>query len=59
MMSGHGANAILFDKKNKDWMSKTLATPHALCLIASHFCHPPTPYPIKVDLICVSPLSRS
>ena len=27
MMSGHGANPIFFNKKNKDWMSRTLANP--------------------------------
>ena len=28
MMSGHGANPILFNKKkNKDWTSRTLANP--------------------------------
>ena len=27
MMSGHGANPIFFNKKNKDWKSRTLATP--------------------------------
>ena len=36
-MSGHGANAILLNKKNKDWTSKRLA---------NHPSHPwpPTPY---------------
>ena len=24
-MSGHGTNLVFFDKKNKDWMFKTLA----------------------------------
>ena len=27
MMSGHGANPIFFDKKKKDWTSRTLANP--------------------------------
>ena len=27
MMSGHGANPIFFNKKNKDWTSRTLANP--------------------------------
>ena len=26
-MSGHGANPIFFNKKNKNWASKALATP--------------------------------
>ena len=28
MMSGHGANLIFFDKKNKNWTSRTLTNPH-------------------------------
>ena len=27
MMSGHGANTIFFNKKNRDWTSRTLANP--------------------------------
>ena len=27
MMPGHGENPIFFNKKNKDWKSRTLATP--------------------------------
>ena len=27
MMSGHGGNPISFNKKNKDWTSRTLASP--------------------------------
>ena len=27
MMSSHGANPILFNEKNKDWTSRTLANP--------------------------------
>ena len=27
MMSGHGANLIFFNKKNKDWTSRTLTYP--------------------------------
>ena len=27
MMSGHDANPIFFNKKNKDWTSRTLANP--------------------------------
>ena len=26
MMSGHGTNLIFFNKENKDWASRTLAT---------------------------------
>ena len=42
MISGHVANKILFFKKNKDWMSRTLATTHPLGPIISHFCLTPT-----------------
>ena len=57
MMSGHGANLIFFNKKNKDWTSRALANPH-----------PPTsdnisflpslvpPSSLKVNVICVPPL---
>ena len=47
MMSGHGANPISFNKKNKDLTSRTLATPTPLSPITSHFClttPPPTPF---------------
>ena len=40
MMSSHGAHPIFFNKNDKDWTSRTLATP--LCPITSHFClNPP------------------
>ena len=55
VMSGHGANSIFFNKKNKNWTSRTLATPHLpLRPITSHFCLTPPPIPIKVDVICLS-----
>ena len=38
MMSDHGANPIFFDKKNKDWTSRTLANlPPTLRPITSYF----------------------
>ena len=56
-MSNHGANPIFFNKKNKDWTSRTLANPPPpLRPIASHFCLNPPP-PLKVDVICVSPIT--
>ena len=43
MMSGYGANPIFFNKRNKDWKSRTLANPHPLRSITttSHFCLTP------------------
>ena len=39
MMSGHGANTIFFNKKNDDWMSRTLANPRAPDeLMMNSFC---------------------
>ena len=56
MMSGHGANPIFFNKKNKDWTFRALATPtHPLGPITSRFCLNP-PASLKVDVICVSHL---
>ena len=37
MMSDHGANPIFVNKKNKEWTSRTLANPHPLRPITSHF----------------------
>ena len=55
MMCCHGRNPTFCNKKNKDWTSKTLGNPltptsHNISVL---------PYiltPIKVDVICVSPL---
>ena len=65
MMSGHGANSILFTNNNnnnnnnnkKTLNVQKLANPPTLCPITSHFCLPPTP--LKVDVTCVSPLSKN
>ena len=65
-MSGHGANSSFFNKENKDWMSRILATPTpSLHLITSHFCltptptpHPLTPHPLTPQSgrrICITP----
>ena len=54
MMSGHGANAIFFNKKNEDWTSRTLANPPPPTSDNISFL-PPSPLPFKVDVICVSP----
>ena len=37
-MSGHGANPIFFNKKNKDWTSKTIVNPHPQRPVTSDFC---------------------
>ena len=45
-------------KKNKDWTSSTLANPpFPASNNISFLAYPPSPYPFKVDVICVSPLS--
>ena len=49
MMSGHGANSIFFNRKNKDWTSRTLANPPPPTSDNTSF--------LPVDVICVSPLS--
>ena len=41
MMSGHGANPVFFDKKNKDWASRALVLPHPILPITSNLCLPP------------------
>ena len=55
-MSGHGANLIFFDKKNKDLTSRTLADPHTPTFDNISFLPYPHP-PLKVNVICLSPLS--
>ena len=43
-MSGHGANPIFFNKKNKDWTSRTLANPPSPTSDNISFLpYPPTP----------------
>ena len=50
MVFGHGANINLFNKQNKDWTIRTLATPYATTSdnISSF------PHLLKVDVIWVS-----
>ena len=51
MMSGHGANSLI---KNKDWTSRKLVNPPPLTSDnISFFLYP---LPLKVDVMCVSPL---
>ena len=57
MMSGHDANPIFFNRKNKDWTFRALSTLTSLRRITSHFCLSPPPF-LKVDVICVSPLIK-
>ena len=61
MMSGHGASPIFCNKKNKNRTFRTLATPlPPTSSNISFLPYPPpprTPFPIKLDVICVSPLN--
>ena len=59
-MSGHGANPVFFNKKNKDWTSEHSLTPDPPTSDNILFFpyHTP-PIPLKVDVICVSPLMCS
>ena len=46
MMSGHGANPIFFNKKKKDWTSRTFANPPLPTSDNISFLpYPPTPPP--------------
>ena len=57
-MSGHGANPIFFNKKIKIGRPENSLTPHPPTSNNISFLpYPPPPYPVKVDVICVSPLS--
>ena len=57
-MSGHGANPIFFNKKNKDWTSRTLTPPLPPTSDNISFLpHPHHPRPFKMDVICVSLLT--
>ena len=50
-MSGHGGNPIFFHKKIKIGRPEHSLTPHP------HLILPYPPRPLKVDVICVSPLN--
>ena len=56
-MSGHGANPIFFNKKIKIGRPEHSLTPHPPTSNNISFLPYPPPYPVKVDVICVSPLS--
>ena len=58
MMSGHGADPILLNKKINTGHPEHSLTPHPLRPTTSHFTLPfhTCPTPIEVDVICVSPL---
>ena len=61
-MSGHGANSIFINRKNKDWTSRTLANPpppYVRWHLIFTLLHPhPHIHPLKVNVICVSPLKH-
>ena len=54
IMSGHVANPVFFNKKNKDWMSRTLTSPPPLRPITSHFCLTPIPLPESGHHMCIT-----
>ena len=54
-MSDHGANPIFFNKKSKDWTSRTLGNPPPPTSDNISFLPYPPPH-LKVDVIYVSPL---
>ena len=73
MMSSHGLNTIFFNKKNIDWSSGTLANPTLTPLRPIIYQYlifvlpPPSPPhththtlppPLKVGVICLSPLTK-
>ena len=59
MIPGHGANTIFFNKKIKMGRPEDLVTPHPSTPNNISFLpYSPTP-PLEVDVICVSPLTRT
>ena len=60
MIFGHDTNPIFLSKKNKEWTSGTLANPPPSTSNNISFLpySPPSPHPLKVDVICVSSLNR-
>ena len=57
-MSGQVTNSFFFNRKNKDWTSKTLAKSPPPTSDRISFLLEPLP-PSKVDVICVSLLCRN
>ena len=50
MLSDHGANPIFFNKKHKDWTSRTLANPPSLMF--NNTTHTPPQYRLHM---CITP----
>ena len=65
MMSGHGANPVFFNEKNKDWTSRTLASfwpPTSANILIPTQTHTHThthKVLLKVDVMCVLTLAWS
>ena len=55
MMSGHGANPMFFDKKNKIERPENLLSPQPLRPITSHFCLTHPTHPQSVRHMCITP----
>ena len=57
MMSDHDLNPIFYNKKNKDWTSRTFAnSPFSTSDNIPFLSYSLDPI-LKVDVICVSPLT--
>ena len=56
MMFGHSPNQIFFNKKKIGRPEHSLP-PTPLRPITSHFCLIPSPPPLKVDIMCITPKS--
>ena len=55
MMSDHGANPIFFNKKNKDWASRTLAIPRPSTSDNISFLPDPSTTPQSGRHMCITP----
>ena len=57
MMSGHGENPVFFNKKKVGHPEHSLTLHRPTSNNISFLPHP-TPTPLKMDVICVSPLKK-
>ena len=59
-MSDHGANPIFFNNKKRLDVQNTpyLPPPTSENISFLSYPRPPSPHPLKVDVMCVSPLNK-